>query len=166
MHTEEMSGQLLLKSNSKGVKRKVVSTEQWGRNVRKQKRQSGLGYTSTSGKDVPPKAKLMAGESFEERRGKHTKKCLGETVWQLATEHLKKIPHRPRVYEQFQHMRTFSADLDLQRTSSIQINKRKVDDVLSLMSAYFFTMERRVPPHHWRHYPLHYRWSQNHRCLL
>ncbi|KAG8294512.1 hypothetical protein J6590_101457 [Homalodisca vitripennis] len=46
-----MSGELLLKSNSKGVKRKVVSTEQWGRNVRKQKRQSGLGYTSTSSKE-------------------------------------------------------------------------------------------------------------------
>ncbi|KAG8302495.1 hypothetical protein J6590_031566 [Homalodisca vitripennis] len=50
-----MSGELLLKFNSKGVKRKIVSTEQWGRNVRKQKRQSGLGYTPTLGKDVPPK---------------------------------------------------------------------------------------------------------------
>ncbi|KAG8311534.1 hypothetical protein J6590_041237 [Homalodisca vitripennis] len=65
-------------------------------------------------------------------------------------------------------VKTVPAEYENRLRKSVTFTASSRDLKVKPMSynSYFFTMERRVPPHHWRHYPLHYRWSQNHRCLL
>lgn len=42
--------------------------------------------------------KIEAGDTFGEKRGKHVKKALPKSVWELAFDHLRSIPNKPSHY--------------------------------------------------------------------